>query len=301
MDPIAIALRGILPPVLVAIVLGLGGHALARRGRAAGSGATVPLGVGLGFLGAQVTLVGLPALSFDLEFIQSLFPAAVALVCVAVAEALRRRPSPLWRWLLAAALPLWLLDFLWRGSHPMDHPLPLVGGLTVGMGLLLAAGSRLERAPGRHLASIPWIGVGVLSAATLHVSGSSTLGQLEGAWSAALATLWALGRLASAVPLGRWGGGAASLPLLGPGSTLVPLALHGSLLLGGVFAAELAPLQALLLAAAPLGPSLVRGGSRKGPSKLLWALSLAWAFCLAAAALMLALGARPEDPYGGYR
>ena len=130
---------------------------------------------------------------------------------------------------------------------------------------------------------------GTLAAASLHVSGSTSLAQLAGAWTSVCGATWAatlLRRDASLTP-----SGAAPLTLV-----------FGGLLLGGRFASELSGVAALLLGAAPLAPWIAElPFARRRSPRMRAALAWLAVAVTGGAALVLEWTLRPEDPYAAYR
>ena len=287
-------LAGVLPPALVgAALLALAWRVWRPRGSvpaAPSSAWGAPLAFGLGYAAAHAAIHGTaPPLSLELDVKETLAWAGIAVALVGLGLARGSAAGKLLAGALALALPWVLLDFQ-RGARWSTGVALLWTGL---FGSVLALGGLSAEALARRLpgllAPLLWMAVGTAAALSLVLGASGSLGQLAGALAAVAGAALVLA-LRQPRP-GLAGGGAFAAWLL-----------IGGLLLAGVYAAELPPGSAVLLALAPHAPwaALRRGGGAVATRRRGWG-ALALALLVLAAGLLLArLGAPPPSPYDEY-
>lgn len=293
------ALAGVLPPVAVATVALVLAWKPWRRGRhepespGPANAWGAPLAIGLGYAAGHLATHGWPRfypwprLFFQLPIKQALFYLAVAAALYGLFEARRGRVSLHARALLCVAAPLYLLDFMRR--HHWDGGEALLWTALLA-GTLFAVWSALEvlarRRPGPSL-PMALIPVGALAACALFLSGSASLAQLAGAWTAPLAV---------ALVVSWW---RPELTLAGGGVSCASLCFAG-LLWAGHFTSELSTASLILLGLAPLVPWIgeVPALTRRWPGPRTVLVTCA-ATLPAAAAVAIELLARPADPYAG--
>lgn len=211
------------------------------------------LAIGLGFAAGYATIQGPPPLSFELTIRQWLFYAGLALALFGLYEAHAGRPKVLARALLAALLPLLLLEF--QREHHWGRTEGMLWSAALA-GLVFAswqcAGAREERDP-RGSRTLALAFALALAAGAYGLSGSLLIAELGGALavSVGLCALFELLR-----------GQARTAAGLGSASVGVLLALHHGLLWCARFLSELSWTSFGLLALVPLVAWLPRSRTR---------------------------------------
>jgi hypothetical protein len=237
------------------------------------------LALGLGFATGYAAIQGLPPLSFELTIRQWLFYAALALALFGLYEARAGAPKPLARGLVAALLPLLLLEF-----QRERHWTKLEAWLwSAGLAALVFVSWQLASArEGREPSAMRMLVLafaGAFAALAYVLSGSVQLAQLGGALAVCLG-------LCALFALTRGGPGLGT----GAGTYLV---LHHGILWCSKFISELSWTSFALLALVPLAAFLPRPRSRPAAGLA----ALAPVLLAAAAALVERLDQPAADAY----
>jgi len=291
LDPLTQALKGILPPLALAVpILAAAWRPFGRRPieDSAVTRGAAPAAIGLGYLAGHVALTGWPPLAWDVELKHGLFYLCLLATLLGLLEARGARPARVGQLILSVLVPVYLLDFV--RAHRWTTTESVLWSTGLALAILAGAASAEALARRREGVSIPlaWTVVGTGAATALHLSGSTSLGQLMGAWTSVLGACVVLAVLR---PRFR----------LAPGALTILVLLAGGLL-GGLFASELRPISAILLFLAVFGPwlgELPRLRDRSGPVGLL--TRLLPVLLLSGAAVWIEVVSRPADPYADAR
>jgi hypothetical protein len=247
MDVLQAALRCVGVPLAIATaVVGLCFWLAHAWGRPSLRAAAAVLGLGLGYVGGHVATIGLPPwpLSLSAETMHWPLPMAAAAIIIGLVEALT--PAPGWlRWMLrlplvALAIGLVLQPML--DPQRDDHIRSL--GLAIVALAVLASWVNVQAVAQRLVSALVIFALGLLGAfasvAFVLVGHSVVFAELTGSLAVPLLVVWLTA---------MWNRG----PQAGQGLVTVYVPVLTTLLLNGVYYADLSPLSALLLAFAPAG------------------------------------------------